>query len=94
MIKHIVMWKFKSGEDDNISKFVNGLISLKGQIKEIIDMEVKTNVNKNNRYDVVLISTFNSLDDLEKYQKDPRHIIVSKLCENIREDRAAIDIEE
>ena len=57
-------------------------------------MEVKTNVNKNNRYDVVLISTFNSLDDLEKYQKDPRHIIVSKLCENIREDRAAIDIEE
>ena len=94
MIKHIVMWKFKSGEDDNISKFVNGLISLKGQIKEIIDMEVKTNVNKNNRYDVVLISTFNSLDDLEKYQKDPRHVIVSKLCENIREDRAAIDIEE
>ena len=93
MVKHIVMWKFKSGEKDNMNKFLNGLRSLKGQIPEIIDMEVKTNINPNDGYDAVLISTFNSLEDVDKYKVDPRHVLVSSLCKSIREDRASIDIE-
>lgn len=29
MIKHIVMWKFKDGEEENTKKFLEGLNSLK-----------------------------------------------------------------
>lgn len=94
MVKHIVMWKFKSGEEENMNKFLNGLRSLKGQIPEIIDMEAKTSMNPNNQYDAVLISTFNSLEDLEKYRVDPRHVLVAEICKPITEARAAIDIEE
>lgn len=94
MIKHIVMWKFKSGEEEKMNEFLNGLRSLKGQIPEIIDMKVKTSINKNNQYNAVLIATFNSLEDLEKYRIDPRHVIISNICQSIAEARAAIDIEE
>ncbi len=94
MVKHIVMWKFKSGEEESMNKFLNGLRSLKGQIPEIIDMEVKTSINQNNQYSAVLISTFNSLEDLEKYRVDSRHVLVAQICQPITESRAAIDIEE
>ena len=32
MIKHIVMWKFKDGEKENMKKFLEGLNSLKNII--------------------------------------------------------------
>lgn len=94
MIKHIVMWKFKENEEEKMNEFLNGLRSLKGEITEIINMEVKVSINSSNKYDAVLISTFKSLEDLEKYKNDPKHIAVSELCKSIREERAAIDIEE
>ena len=34
MIKHIVMWKFKDGEKENMKKFLEGLNSLKNIIPE------------------------------------------------------------
>ena len=39
MIKHIVMWKFKEGEHDNMLIFRDRLLALKGQIPEIRAME-------------------------------------------------------
>ena len=44
-------------------------------------------------YDAVLVSEFNSLEDLEAYKNDPRHKAVSALCKSIREDRVAVDYE-
>ena len=41
MIKHIVMWKFKEGEHDNMLIFRDRLLALKGQIPEIRAMEVE-----------------------------------------------------
>ena len=45
MIKHIVMWKFKEGEHDNMLIFRDRLLALKGQIPEIRAMEVGINMN-------------------------------------------------
>ena len=44
-------------------------------------------------YDAVLISAFDSLEDLEAYKRDPRHAAVSALCKSIRSDRVAVDVE-
>lgn len=93
MIKHIVMWKFKRDEKENMKKFIKGLNNLKLIIPEIKYMETGININPNNQYDVILISEFETMEDLEKYKNHPEHIKVSSLCKEIREDRQAIDYE-
>ena len=68
MIKHIVMWKFKDGEEENTKKFLEGLNSLKNIIPEIKYMETGININPKNDYDAILISEFETMEDLEKYK--------------------------
>ena len=43
---------------------------------------------------MTLCSSRNSMEDLDIYKNDPRHVAVSQLCKSIRETRAAIDFEE
>lgn len=93
MIKHIVMWKFKENEQENIEKFLEGLAALKEIIPEIKSMETGINQNPNNEYDAVLISEFETMEDLERYKNHPEHRKVSALCREIRVDRQAIDYE-
>ena len=93
MIKHIVMWKFKENEEENMKKFLNGLNSLKKIIPEIKYMETGININPKNEFDAILISEFETFDDLEKYKNNPEHVKVSNLCKDIRLDRQAIDYE-
>ena len=94
MITHIVMWKFKAGEQENMRKFLDGLQALDGVIPQIRSMQVSISCNEANAYDAVLISKFDSLEDLDIYKNDPRHVAVSQLCKSIRETRPAIDFEE
>lgn len=93
MIKHIVMWKFKKDEKENMKKFIEGLNNLKLIIPEIKYMETGININPNNEYDAILISEFETMEDLEKYKNHPEHLKVSSLCKEIRVDRQAIDYE-
>ena len=92
MIKHIVMWKFKPGTEAEQEQFLSGLKGLYGVIPQIKEQEVGRNTAPGN-YDAALVSVFESLEDLEAYKKDPRHVAVSSLCKAIREDRVAVDYE-
>ena len=92
MIRHIVMWKFRPGTEAEQSRFFEGLRGLQGVIPQLLRCEVAVNVGKNN-YDAVLVSDFETLEDLETYKNDPRHKAVSALCKSIREDRVAVDYE-
>ena len=74
-------------------KFLDGLNSLKDIIPEIKYMETGININPKNEYDAILISEFESFEDLDKYKKNPEHIKISELCKKIRLDRQAIDYE-
>lgn len=93
MLKHIVMWKFKENEEENMKKFLDGLNSLKSIIPEIKNMETGININPKNEFDAILISEFETMEDLEKYKNHPEHLKVSALCKSIRLDRQAIDYE-
>ncbi len=90
MIKHVVMWKFKDGTEKEMNEFISGLRSLYGVIPQIRSQEVGVNCLDGN-YDAVLISTFDSLEDLDTYKNDPRHVAVAALCKEIRTDRVAVD---
>jgi len=93
MIKHIVMWKFKEGTEKEQEEFFSGLLALKGQIPQLKMAEVCRSAKENAEYDACLISEFETLEDVEIYKKDPRHVKVSSLCKSIRTARAAIDYE-
>ena len=92
MIKHIVMWKFKPDTQAEQQRFLEGLRGLLGVIPQIREQEVGVNRGPGN-YDAVLVSVFDSMEDLEAYKTDPRHVAVSSLCKAIRTDRVAVDYE-
>ena len=92
MIRHIVMWKFRPGTEQEQAQSLEGLKQLQGVIPQLLKSEVAVNVGADN-YDAVLVSEFESLEALEIYKNDPRHKAVSALCKSIREDRVAVDYE-
>ena len=92
MIRHVVMWKFRQGEEAAMQEFLTRLQALDGVIPEILRSEVGVNV-KDGNYDACLIADFESLETLETYKNDPRHKAVSALCKSIRTDRVAVDYE-
>lgn len=94
MIKHIVMWKFKEGERDNMLLFRDRLLALKGQIPEIRSMEMGINMNPSDRsYDAVLVSEFDSMEALNAYSTNPLHVAVSDFCKTIRTASVSVDYE-
>ena len=92
MIRHIVMWKFRPGTEAEQAAFLEGLRGPMGVVPQLPRCEVARNVGAGS-YDAVLLSDFDSLEDLAAYKADPRHQAVSALCKSIRTDRAAVDYE-
>jgi stress responsive alpha/beta barrel protein len=99
MMKHIVMWRLKdftngANKEENAKKLKSLLESLKGNISEIRCIEVGINVNPSNAaFDVVLYSEFDSLSDLEAYQKHPEHLKIVSFVNEVRLERGVVDYE-
>lgn len=99
MVKHIVMWKFKEeaqgcNKSENIAKVKEMLEALPDKIDFIREMQVNVNINpKESMYDAVLISTFDCLEDVERYRVHPEHKKISAFVSLIREGRASVDYE-
>lgn len=99
MIKHVVMWKLKENAEGS-SKIENGelikskLENLKGEIKELKDIEVGINiVDDPGAYDVVLYSAFDNKENLKKYATDPKHLEVVDFIKKVVESRIVVDYE-
>ena len=58
MIRHVIMWKFKEEEQENMKKFLAGLQALDGVIPEIKRMEIGVNCKDGNNFDACLIADF------------------------------------
>ena len=93
MVRHIVMWKLKEeNKAENARLLKEKLEGLVGIIPEIKELEVGININDDSAaYDAALNSVFCSLEDLEKYQKNPNHAAVSEFCKSIRISRVVVD---
>ena len=93
MIKHIVCFKLKDGEDVNKAKEV--LLSMKGNVPLIRDIEVGVDVLHSERsYDLILSVVLDGMKALEDYQNDPYHVNVVKThMHKVRSASVAIDFE-
>jgi len=92
MIKHIVMWTLHDKGD--AIKVKQLLEDLKKTIPTIIELEVGIDFNQSDAAaDVVLYSTFASLDDLNQYQQHPSHVAVIPKMQNMANFRKVVDYE-
>ena len=93
MIKHIVCFKLKEGEDVNKAKEV--LLSMKGNVPLIRDIEVGVDILHSERsYDLILSVVLDDMKALEEYQNDAYHVnIVKTHMHKVRSASVAIDFE-
>ena len=93
MIKHIVCFKLKENED--IKKAQNILLSMKGNVPQIIEINANTDVLHSARsYDIILEVTLKDIDSLNAYQNDPYHCdVVKKHMHAVTDKSIAVDYE-
>ncbi len=93
MIKHVVCYKFQSDIPNVCEKSKEVLMSMKGRIPQIVDIEVGIDFLASPRsYDLVLSVTFESPEAMEIYQADEYHVsVVKKHMHSVVEKSVAVD---
>ena len=95
MIRHICMFTLKDeGKEQHINEFMEQAESLRA-IGEIRRLDVVRNDPRApaTNYDVALIADFDTVDDLDAYQKSPVHLAFGEFVYTVRKERACIDYE-
>lgn len=99
MIKHIVMWRFKAEAEGqpkevNLKKHAENLLALRAVIPELESLEIGTDIGiGRDPYDMVLITTFENVEAMHRYENHPAHQAVAAFCGLVRESRASVDFE-
>ena len=96
MIKHVVLFKFKTfeSEEERINQtdeIKSALLNLKKKIDFLRHIEVGINTNPAESFDMALITEFDSMEDLQRYAIHPDHVAVAKIIGQIKENRACVD---
>ena len=94
MITHVVMFKLKEPSAENLTRCKALLDGLPSDIGEIKTYDVGIDVLRSERsWDLVLVSSFDDLDALERYRVHPRHEAVARHLVEASEVRASVDFE-
>ena len=92
MITHLVMFRLKDPADAKAIK--DALEALPPKIPQIRSMEVGVNIVDSPRaWDVGIVSTFDSLDDVAAYQTHPEHAAIAGFIKAAAEMSASVDYE-
>lgn len=74
MINHIVFFKLQDPSPANVNEAATLLRSMDGRVPMLRRIDVGVDVVRSPRScDIVLVTVFDSLDDLAAYQADPYH---------------------
>jgi len=93
MLKHVVFMKFKpTTTDTDILDLEKSLGALPGAIPEIKGYEFGRDIVKSERsYDFALISAFESLEAMKRYQVHPDHLVVLEKVKKLVDSILAVD---
>ena len=93
MVKHIVFMKFKVGvTDNNIAELEKGMGGLPGKIPEIKEYQFGRDIVRSERsYDFALVSAFEDMEALKRYQVHPDHLPVVAKVKEFSESILAVD---
>jgi hypothetical protein len=91
MITNNLLIKLKKRDSENIAKTRDVLLSMQGKIEPLRDLQVEVNIRPGvSSYDIILITKFASMEDLEAYLVHPVHVEVSKYIAGVLETGAAV----
>lgn len=77
MLTHVVMFKLKDRSPAAVQATADVLRNMEGKIEVLRSIEVGTDVLHSERsYDIVLITRFDSIEDLSVYDNHPLHVEV------------------
>ncbi len=99
MIHHIVLFKVTEYDDEldrqrKIDELKSIFEKVSGKIQNIKSYEVGANINTSNcAYDVVINSTFKTMDDLNAYLIHPDHQYAIEKAGNIPKTKVIVDYE-
>lgn len=100
MIRHVVMFQFKeaaegASKEENVLKTKEMLDALPEKIDWIRAQTVAVNAKEaaSTNFDLLLISDFDSLDDLGRYLVHPDHVAVGNFMRPRRITRSCVDFE-
>lgn len=75
MFTHIVLFKLKEPTIENIQFVEKTLLSMKGNIKKLKELEVGVDIIRSDRsYDIGIITRFDSQEDYLAYDVDEFHV--------------------
>lgn len=99
MVKHVIIWTLKSEltADDKVKikqGIKDGLEGLKGKIPGLIDIKVITDQLPTSNADLMLDSTFESVEALKGYATHPAHVkVADRDVRPFTEVRSCLDYE-
>lgn len=95
MIKHIVCFKLTNADEIKQKEAAKILLSMKGKVPQIIDIEVGCDFLRSPRsFDIILQVTLKNAAALEEYQNDSYHCgTVKKYMHAAAEESIAVDYE-
>lgn len=97
MLRHVVMWQFKDEAEgrtkaENCRHIKQMLEALPAKISYIRRLEVGINeYSSAMSSDMVLITEFDSKDDLDLYAVNPDHVKISEYVGKVRQSRTVVD---
>lgn len=97
MIRHIIMFKLKDlGSEDiknqKLAELKKMIDELKYKITEIDSIEAGINFSTREvAYDLVLVSSFKTRENLDKYTAHPEHQVLVNFLKDIKLSSAVVD---
>ena len=95
MIKHLVLLKFKAEATDNdIADLEQSVGALPAVIPEIKGYEFGRDVVRTEKsYDFALVSAFDTLEAVKRYQVHPAHQVAAGKARSLSESMVLVDFE-
>lgn len=91
MITNHLLIKLKERNTENAEKAKSMLLSMKGKIDVLRDIQVEIDIRHGEAsYDLLLITQFSSMEDMEAYLSHPVHVEVSKYIADVMESGASV----
>lgn len=91
MIVNNLLLKLKERTNENIAKAGELLLSMKGKIEVLRDLQVEVDIRHGGQsYDLILITKFDSMEDLDTYLIHPVHVKVSKYIGSVLDTGASV----
>ncbi|MBL4932802.1 Dabb family protein [Clostridium paridis] len=91
MIVNNLLLKLKNREEDTIRRTQEVLLSMRGKIEVLMDIQVEVNIRPGqSNYDLILITKFESLEALDVYLSHPAHLEVAKFIGSILDTQASV----